>query len=96
MAEYLVVYWKDIPCSVEARQGDTSVRVPLSAKFQHLVDHVAMQQGLTSDNDYLSHWTKQSGETRGGDPHAVAKEVAAELESQFDEIRSRYAKQTLY
>ena len=90
MTEYLIVYWKDIPTAVEAEDDDTTVRLPLSPRFQQLIDTVAMRQGLTSTDDYLAHWEKRPGGRRPGDPQSVVDAVAAELEEQFDEIRSRY------
>lgn len=88
--EHVIVYWKDIPSVVEAGKGDEAVRVPLSGRFQKLIDAVAMQQGITSTDDYLNHWEKRSGGIRAGEPLEVAEEVAGELENQFDRIRARY------
>ena len=78
------------PPVVEAGKGDEAVRVPLSGRFQKLIDAVAMQQGITSTDDYLNHWEKRSGGIRAGEPLEVAEEVAGELENQFDRIRARY------
>ncbi len=89
MTEYIVVYWKDVPSSVQAGEGDDAVRLPLSARFQQLIDIVAMRQGLTSSVDYLAHWEKRHGGSRPGPPSEVAAEVAGELEAQFDEIRNQ-------
>lgn len=91
MTEYTIVYWKDIPGTVEAGEGDAVVRVPLSSRFQELIDAVAMQQGLTNSDEYLALWEKRSGGTRPGEPREVVEEVAAELEKQFDQIRLRYS-----
>lgn len=90
MPECVVVYWKDIPGSVEVGQGDGIVRMPLSSRFQRLIDTVAMQQGLTSDDAYLAHWEKRSEGTRTGEPREIAREIVSELEDQFERIRARY------
>ena len=89
MTEYRIAYWKDIPSTVEAGEGDAVVRIPLGARFQELINVVAMQQGLTNTDDYLAQWEKRSAGTRPGGPREVAEEVAAELEGQFEQIRVR-------
>ena len=45
MAHYRIVAWKDIPASVEARDGVDAVTLPLSERFQALIDSMAMLGG---------------------------------------------------
>ena len=73
------------------RQRRTLMELPraIAARFQELIDVVAMQRGLTNTDDYLAQWEKRSAGTRPGGPREVAEEVAAELEGQFEQIRVR-------
>ena len=42
MAEYIIVYWKDIPGAVEAGGGDAIVRVPGHLHFAAVVADLAL------------------------------------------------------
>lgn len=90
MARVIITYWRDIPVLVTARDGVDEATVPLSPRFQDLVDAVAMQAGPADSEAYLAEWRTGSGEERSGTAGAAANEVAAELEEQFGEIRTRY------
>ena len=92
MARVIVTYWRDIPVLVTARDGADEATVPLSARFQELVDAVAMQAGQSDAEAYLAEWRTGPGEERTGTAQAAATEVAAELEEQFGEVRTRYAR----
>ena len=83
MAQYRIIAWKDIPASVEARDGAEAVSLPLSERFQALIDSVAMQQGI-HDDAYPEHWGATDGE-RPGSARDVGAAIAAELEERFPE-----------
>jgi hypothetical protein len=83
VATYQVVAWKGIPASVEARDDADSVTVPLSDRFQMLIDSVAMQLGLHDSDAYIELWTREPAEERPGAARPVAEAVAAELEERF-------------
>ncbi len=86
MASYRVISWKDIPSLVEAQDGDRTARVPLSQRFQDLIDAVAMRQGATESQAYLAGWQTGPDTVRPGSADAVAQAVVAELEGAFDEV----------
>ena len=87
MASYRIIAWQDIPASVEARDGQDSITVPLSERFQALIDSVAMQQGV-HDDAYLEAWGATDGE-RAGSAREVVAAIAAELEERFPEFIAR-------
>lgn len=91
MASYRIIAWKDIPASVEASDGADVVTVPLSERFQALIDSVAMQIGA-HDDAYLEHWGATEGE-RSGSAREVGAAVAAELETRFSEFTARALRQ---
>ena len=90
MARVQITYWRDIPVLVTARAGSDEASMPLSPRFQDLVDRVAMQEGLADSEDYLAHWRTAPDTERPGPARAVAEAVAAELEDRFAEIRLRH------
>ncbi|MBI3624712.1 MAG: virulence factor [Candidatus Rokubacteria bacterium] len=86
MATYRVIFWKGIPSLVEAQDGDRAARVPLSQRFQDLIDAVAMRQGASETEAYLEGWQGGPAGDRPGSAEAVAEAVAAELEISFEEF----------
>jgi hypothetical protein len=89
VARFRIVSWKDIPSLVEASEGDRIVRVPLSQRFQDLIDAVAMREGATETEAYLEGWIPGPEAERPGSPEVVAAQVAAELEAGFQELAQR-------
>ncbi|MCI0548674.1 MAG: virulence factor [Candidatus Rokubacteria bacterium] len=86
MARYRIVHWQEIPSVVEAADEAETVRVPLSPRFQDLIDALAMRQGATEGDAYLEGWGQGSWTERPGAPGAVAAEVAAEIEAGFQDL----------
>jgi hypothetical protein len=87
VARYRVLEWKGIPTLVEARDesGGLAQR-PLSARFQELVDAVAMREGAAESDAYLDGWAHGPERERAGGAEQVAEAVAAELEAGFQTL----------
>jgi hypothetical protein len=83
VATYQLVVWNGIPASVEARDATGTVTVPLSEKFQMLIDSVAMQLGLHDSDAYIEQWGREAPQERAGEARQVAEAVAAEIEAKF-------------
>jgi cvfA/B/C family virulence factor len=88
MAKIRVTYWREIPVLVTAHDGAEETTVPLSQRFQDLVDAVAMQAGLAGSEEYLAEWRTGPEDERPGLAADAARQVAAELEERFAEIRA--------
>ena len=86
MARYRIVHWNEIPSVVEAFDGDAVVRLPLSQRFQDLIDAVAMKEGATETDAYLEGWAQGPELDRAGSPSTVAQAVAAEIEERFPDL----------
>jgi len=86
MARYRVVFWRDIPASVEAFEEDRAVRIVLSQRFQDLIDSAAMLTETSSTEAYLEGWRHGAEEERPGSAESVAEQVAAELEASFERL----------
>ncbi len=89
MATYQIVYWRDIPAQVKARQGRERVARPLSDRFQVAIDDAAMRSGASETDAYLAEWRTSEPRERTGDPEAVAEALVAELEAAYPPERLR-------
>jgi len=86
VASYTIVSWKTIPAVVEAQDGSETVTRELGERFQALIDSLAMQLGLESEDAYLEAWSRGEPEERPGSAREVADVVVAELEGRFSEF----------
>ena len=86
MAYYRIIHWKQIPSLVEAFDGDQVARIPLSQRFQDLIDAVAMREGASEADAYLEGWGQGPDLDRPGSPVEVAERVAGELEAGFQDL----------
>ena len=89
MARYRIVHWKEIPSLVEAVDGDQVARVPLSQRFQDLIDALAMREGATESDAYLEGWGQSADLEYPGSVEDVAGQVAARLEAEFPDLVAR-------
>jgi hypothetical protein len=89
VARYRVLRWKDVPSLVEADGEGATVRVPLSPRFQDLIDALAMREGATESDAYLAGWAQDPDAERPGTAEEVAAAVAAELEADFQDLVMR-------
>ena len=71
---------------VETADGDGTARRQLSAKFQDLIDALAMRENATEGDAYLEGWGQGEWQERPGSPEEVAETVALELESGFQAL----------
>jgi len=87
MAMVRITYWRDIPVLVTARDAAGESTVPLSPRFQELVDAVAILQGLADSEAYLAAWHAGPAEDHSGPAEPAARAVAAALEARFEAVR---------
>jgi Virulence factor len=83
MATFQILFWKDIPVQVRARDEKERYNLPLPPRFQSAIDQAAMEAGLTGDDAYteIYHWTDAT--ERPGSAQEVAESVASELIAQY-------------
>jgi len=74
LPELTVIWWRDIPAQVTAKDGRVSARVQLGERFQEAIDAAAMRGGLIGTDAYLAEWRRETREC--GDE--LEKEVADE------------------
>ena len=75
MATLTVIWWRDIPAQVVAKDGRRSSKIVLHPRFQVAIDKAAMQAGKRAYDDYIEEWRKtqravqrrlEAGRPRGG------------------------------
>jgi Virulence factor len=76
LPELTVIWWRDIPAQVTAKQGRTRAARSLDERFQEAIDAAAMRAGLIGSDAYLEEWRRES-RSCGDDLDA---EVAQEIE----------------
>ena len=79
MAEYQVLYWREIPSLVKAIDASAEVSVRLPQRFHDAIDDAAMQSGATDSETYLMGWQWGPTRQRPGTAREVAEAVAEEL-----------------
>ncbi|MBF8256544.1 MAG: hypothetical protein HW375_1451 [Anaerolineales bacterium] len=89
MTEVQVIFWRDIPAQVKARQDRERAARGLDPRFQEAVDAAAMRAGLADTDNYLAEWRTSTWEERPGSPEQAADQHAAEIEAEYSAERLR-------
>ena len=58
-ASLTVIWWRDIPAQVVAREGRRTHRAMLDGRFQEAIDRAAVRAGLTATDAYLAEWRRE-------------------------------------
>lgn len=85
MAKLIIVYWRDIPVQVTARQGRTTAKVSLSPRFPAAVDRAALRARKTDADAYLREWRRESRLVECTDLDAEAQAEAERIERAFSD-----------
>jgi cvfA/B/C family virulence factor len=89
VAELTVIWWRDIPAQVTAKEGRTRAARELSPRFQEAIDAAAMRAGLIGSDAYMEEWRRVS-QTCGDDLDAEVAREAERLDAEFtDEVLDR-------
>ena len=81
-ATLTVIWWRDIPAQVVAKDRRQSHKIVLHPRFQVAIDKAAMQAGRKAFGDYIEDWRRQGREC-GDDLEAEATAEAARLEEAY-------------
>ena len=83
MAEYVILYWRDIPAQVIVKAGRQSAKRQLPERFEQAIDRAAMRAKLTGSDAYLEPWRRSAPTPCADALEDEAARVAAELEAAF-------------
>ena len=84
MAEYQVLYWREIPAQVRVFDGRKAVSAKMPDRFQEEIDQVAMEEGLEGSDVYLDLWKWTKKLERPGTAQEILKALLQELEEEHD------------
>jgi len=86
MASLTVIWWRDIPAQVLARDGRRASKVQLHPRFQVAIDKAASRAGKRAYNDYIEEWRKVARGC-GDDLEAEVTAESNRLEAEYDRHR---------
>lgn len=87
MAKLTIVYWRDIPAQVIAKQKRNAAKRVLSERFEKAIDRAAMRSGARDTDAYLAEWRRGDAAPCGDDLEAEADSAAARLEADYGDDR---------
>lgn len=90
MALLTIIWWRDIPAQVVARDGRRTSKIVLHPRFQVAIDKAAVKAGRREMDAYIAEWRKtqrtctndldaEANAESGRLEHAYTKEVLAGL-----------------
>ncbi len=77
-----VIWWRDIPAQVVARDASRSAKAALPDRFQAAIDRAAMRAGTAGSGEYLDLWDRRTRPC-GTDLHAEVDAEIAALDARF-------------
>jgi hypothetical protein len=86
MPDLTIIFWRDIPAQVIAKQGRKRVRHKLSDRFHKGIDRAAMRAKKIDADAYLEDWRRETLKATG-EMEFLVKNAAHRLESEYDDIR---------
>ena len=86
MASLTVIWWRDIPAQVLAREGRRASKVQLHPRFQVAIDKAASRAGKRAYSDYIEEWRKVARDC-GSDLEAEVNAEVERLETTYDKHR---------
>ena len=80
MAEYQILYWRDIPAQFRVYDGKRARSYKLPDSYQDKIDQVAMREGLADSEAYLDGWVWSERAELDGAPEEVVVQLRARFE----------------
>jgi len=87
MATLTVIWWRDIPAQVLARDGRRASKIVLHPRFQVAIDKAASRAGRRAYNDYIEEWRKVQ--------RACGDDLEAEVGAEAERLEAEYTKHRL-
>jgi hypothetical protein len=81
-ATLTVIWWRDIPAQVIAREGRRAHKIALHPRFQVAIDRAAEKAGKRSMDDYIGEWHKEN--------RPCADDLEKEVQAEADRLEAEY------
>jgi hypothetical protein len=85
-ATLTVIWWREIPAQVIAKDRRQSHKIVLHPRFQVAIDRAAVKAGMKQFDRYIEQWRREARPC-GDDLKAEAETEAARLESEYPKER---------
>jgi Virulence factor len=85
--ELAVIWWRDIPAQVTAKEGRTRAARELPPRFQEAIDAAAMRAGLIGTDAYLEEWRRE--------PRSCGDDLDSEVAQEADRLDAAYTDDVL-
>ena len=82
-----IIWWRDIPAQVVAKDGRRSSKVVLHPRFQVAIDKAANRAGKRAYNDYIAEWRKTQ--------RPCGEDIEAEVTAESERLETEYTKHHL-
>jgi hypothetical protein len=83
MAQVQIIFWREFPAQVQAKDESGTVRLPLPERFQQAIDAAAMNAGITGTDAYLDDWQHGGWEDHPGSAQQAAEAVHAQVVADY-------------
>lgn len=87
MSRITILYWRDIPAQVIAKQGRKTAKQVLPDRFEKAIDRAAMRSRHRDFDAYLAEWRRGEPAPCGDDLEAAVAAAVARLEEDYDDKR---------
>ena len=81
-----IIWWRDIPAQVTAREGRKQSKIVLHPRFQVAIDKAASRAGKRAYGEYIEEWHKIARGC-GDDLEAEVNAEVERLEAEYDKHR---------
>ena len=86
-ATMTVIWWRDIPAQVVAKDGRRTSKIVLHPRFQVAIDRAAVRSDRREMNAYIAEWRRE--QRRCGD------DLETEARQEADRLEAHYTKDVL-
>ena len=87
MGVLTVIWWRDIPAQVLAREGRRMSKQVLHPRFQVAIDKAAARAGKSAYNDYIEEWRREQ--------RACGDDIEADVAAESERLEAEYTKHRL-
>ena len=86
MADARILYWKEIPAQVHAKDAHNEFSILLQERFQQGIDLIAMQAGRSGTDQYLDGWQWGPYIEIKGNADEISKKLVKSIEEEYPKI----------
>lgn len=82
-----VIWWRDIPAQVVAKDGERTARRELHRRFQVAIDRAAVKSGRREMQPYIAEWRKVA--------RVCATDLEAEVHAEVERLEAAHPREVL-